>query len=217
MVPSLPLNRIRPSRLDIPLKLPSLNALVAAVEEPMEVDVEGFRYAVSSKKGLREFMEDNHKAIVNVLGDSKQAFFGVFDGHGGRNAAAFAAENIGQNIVDAMISMEDEKEEILEKAVRAGYLTTDAEFLKQDVGSGTACVTALIVDGNLVVSNAGDCRAVISRDGASEALTCDHRAGREDERQRIENLGGIVDLRHGVWRVQGSLAVSRAIGDSHMM
>ena len=67
-----------------------------------------------------------------------------------------------------------------------------------------------------MVSNVGDCRAVMSRDGVSEALTCDHRAGREDERERIENLGGIVDLRHGVWRVQGSLAVSRAIGDSHM-
>ena len=25
-----------------------------------------------------------------------------------------------------------------------------------------------------------------------------------------------MDLRHGVWRVQGSLAVTRAIGDSHM-
>ena len=71
MVPSPPLNRIRPSSLDIPLQLPSLNALVAMVEEPMEVDVEGFRYAVSSKKGRREFMEDNHKAIVNVLGDSE--------------------------------------------------------------------------------------------------------------------------------------------------
>ena len=88
--------------------------------------------------------------------------------------------------------------------------------MKQGVGSCTACVTALIIDGNLLVSNAGDCRAVISKDGTAQALTCDHRAGREDERQRIENLGGIVDLRQGVWRVQGSLAVSWAIGDSHM-
>ena len=88
--------------------------------------------------------------------------------------------------------------------------------MKQDVGSGTACVTALIINGKLVVSNAGDCRAVISKDGTAEALTCDHRAGREDERQRIEKLGGIVDRRNGVWRVQGSLAVTRAIGDSHM-
>lgn len=208
--------RKRPQRLDVPVYSPELNAPCAAIEEMMEVNLEGFHYAVSSRKGRREFMEDTHKAMVNVLGHSQQAFFGVFDGHGGRNAAAFAAENIGQNIVDAMIGMEDETADILEQAVRAGYLITDAGFLKQEVGSGTACVTALIINGNLVVSNAGDCRAVISRDGASEALTCDHRAGREDERQRIENLSGIVDLRHGVWRVQGSLAITRAIGDLHM-
>ena len=100
-----------------------------------------------------------------------------------------------------MLGMRDEIEDSLEQAVRVGYLTTEREFLKQGVGSGTACVTVLIIDGNLLVSNAGDCRAVISKDGTAEALTCDHRAGREDERQRIENLGGIVDLRHGVWRV----------------
>jgi len=178
---SPPLNRKRPQRLQIPLQLPGLNALFSAVEQAMEVNVEGFHYAVSSKKGRREFMEDTHKAIVNVLGDSKQAFFGVFDGHSGQKASNFAAENIGQNIVDAMLGMGDETENILEQAVRAGYLTTDTEFLKQEFGSGSACVTALIIDGNLVVSNAGDCRAVISRNGVSEALTCDHRAGREDE------------------------------------
>jgi serine/threonine protein phosphatase PrpC len=214
--PSPPVKRKRPQRLDIPPQSLGVDALCAVKQQPMEVNVEGFHYAVACKKGRREFMEDTHKAIENVLGDPKQAFFGVFDGHSGRKAAAFAAENIGQNIADAMLGMRDETEDILEQAVRAGYLATDAEFLKQEVGSGTACVTALIIDGNLVVSNAGDCRAVICRDGASEALTCDHRAGREDERQRIENLGGIVDIRHGVWRVQGSLAVSRAIGDSHM-
>lgn len=40
----------------------------------------------------------------------------------------------------------------------------------------------------MVVANAGDCRAVLSRDGQAEALTSDHRAGREDERNRIEKL-----------------------------
>ena len=49
-------------------------------------------------------------------------------------------------------------------------------------------MTALIRNGNLVVSNIGDCRAVISRGGAAEALTSDHRPSREDERERIENL-----------------------------
>jgi len=216
--PSPSLKRKRPQRLDIPPQLPGISSVFSAVEQATEVNVEGLHYAVSSKKGRRELMEDTHKAILNVHGDSKQAFFGVFDGHSGRKASDFAAENIGHNIVDAMLAMKDETENLLEEAVRAGYLKTDAEFLKQNVSGGTACATALIIDGNLVVSNAGDCRAVISRNGSSEALTCDHQAGREDERQRIESLGGIVDIRHGVWRwrVQGSLAVSRAIGDSHM-
>lgn len=95
--------------------------------------MEGLHYAVSSKKGRRELMEDTHKAILNVHGDSKQAFFGVFDGH---KASDFAAENIGHNIVDAMLAMKDETENLLEEAVRAGYLKTDAEFLKENVSGG---------------------------------------------------------------------------------
>eukprot|EP01018_Ginkgo_biloba_P000177 Gb_40834 [translate_table: standard] len=213
--PSPPLKRKRPPRLDIPqslsLKTPSLTD-----ELPKEINVEGSHYAVSCKKGRREIMEDTHRATINILGDSKQAFFGVFDGHGGRKAADFVAENIGQNIVDAVVKLGEGNEAHIGQAVRAAYLATDAEFLKQGVSSGTCCVTALIRDGNLIVSNTGDCRAVISRDGNAEALTCDHRAAREDERERIENLGGYVDFRHGVWRVQGVLAVSRGIGDLHM-
>lgn len=33
----------------------------------------------------------------------------------------------------------------------------------------------------------GDCRAVLSRGGVAEALTIDHTAEQEDERQRIED------------------------------
>ncbi|KAK7812048.1 putative protein phosphatase 2c 25 [Quercus suber] len=39
---------------------------------------------------------------------------------------------------------------------------------------------------------------------------------RKDEKERIETLGGYVDFCHGVWRIQGSLAVSRGIGDRHL-
>ena len=83
--------------LEIPLQSTGLDDPCAVVQQPMAVNREGFDYAISCKKGRREFMEDNHKAIVNVLGDSKQAFFGVFDGHGGRNAAAFAARCFDQH------------------------------------------------------------------------------------------------------------------------
>lgn len=57
----------------------------------------------------------------------------------------------------------------------------------QGLVSGVCCVTALIDDQEVVVSNLGDCRAVLCRGGVAEALTTDHKAGREDERKRIEN------------------------------
>jgi len=39
-----------------------------------------------------------------------------------------------------------------------------------------------------------------------------HKPEREDEKKRIEEMGGCV-VWFGAWRVNGSLAVSRAIGD----
>ncbi|KAG4982820.1 hypothetical protein JHK87_027569 [Glycine soja] len=47
-------------------------------------------------------------------------------------------------------------------------------------------VGGLIWNGNLVVSNAGDCHAVISKEGMAEVLTSDHKPSREDERDKIE-------------------------------
>lgn len=39
----------------------------------------------------------------------------------------------------------------------------------------------------MVVSNLGDCRAVLCRGGVAEPLTKDHRAEMEEERKRIED------------------------------
>lgn len=88
-----------------------------------------------------------------------------------------------RNVLNEVMRIDDSD---IEEAVKHGYLTTDSDFLKEDLNGGSCCVTALIRNGNLVVSNAGDCRAVISRGGVAEALTSDHRPSREDERDRIE-------------------------------
>lgn len=85
-------------------------------------------------------------------------------------------------------------EERIEEAVKDGYLTTDTNFLKEGLSGGTCCVTALIQGRNLVVSNAGDCRAIMSRGGVAEALTSDHRPSRIDERDRIETLVSNIHL-----------------------
>ncbi|KAF5192177.1 phosphatase 2C [Thalictrum thalictroides] len=207
------LKRKRPiMKIDIPV-VASLSFSDIPVSEQSELEVEREGYSVYCKRGRRAAMEDRFSAVDNLHGDgeSKQAFFGVFDGHGGAKAAEFAAEHLHKNIMKDFARRVETVE-----AIKQGYLTTDSDFLKEDVRGGACCVTALISQGDLLVSNAGDCRAVLCRGGVAEALTSDHRPSREDERERIETKGGYVDCRHGVWRLQGSLAVSRGIGDQHL-
>lgn len=161
-------------------------------------------------------MEDRHVAKVALGGDPKVAFFAVFDGHGGNSAAEFAAENMPKFMAEEMKKVGGGDNGEIEGAVKKGYLKTDEQFLKREESGGACCVTALLQKGGLTVSNTGDCRAVLSRAGKAEALTTDHRASRDDEKERIENLGGFVVNYRGTWRVQGSLAVTRGIGDAHL-
>ncbi|KAG0453531.1 hypothetical protein HPP92_024835 [Vanilla planifolia] len=212
------LKRKRPARLDIPtmglLALePTMNS-----DEQLEDEAECDRYAVYCKRGKKRLeMEDRHRAAFDLGGDSQMAFFGIFDGHGGAKAAQFASENIGANILEELKTKGNDEGDIkVEEAIRNGYLRTDEEFLKANLSGGTCCVTAFVRKGELIVANAGDCRAVMSVSGAAEALTSDHRPSRDDEKKRIESLGGYVDCSRGVWRLQGSLSVSRGIGDSHL-
>ncbi|CAN7115239.1 unnamed protein product [Brassica rapa subsp. narinosa] len=209
------LKRKRPTRLDIPIGTTGFVAPATPREEGREVEREGDGYSVYCKRGRREAMEDRFSAVTNLQGDRKHAIFGVYDGHGGAKAAEFAAKNLDKNVLEAVAGKNDESE--IADAVKRGYLTTDAAFLNEnDVKGGSCCVTAMFSDGNLVVANAGDCRAVMSVGGVAEALSYDHRPSRDDERTRIETTGGYVDTFRGVWRVEGSLAVSRGIGDAHL-
>lgn len=48
---------------------------------------------------------------------------------------------------------------------------------------------------------------------AAKELTCDHHPDRDDERIRVETAGGQVIDWGGVPRINGQLAITRAIGD----
>ncbi|KAM7253101.1 hypothetical protein ACFE04_025719 [Oxalis oulophora] len=207
--------RKRPAKLLVPEYCPvsefgNENGKKKSVEKK-EVEIEGKDFYLVSRQGKRSVMEDNYALMVDILGNPKQAFYAVIDGHGGQAAAEHVANNLGKNI------MENIKEKVcLEETIREGYLKTDRDFLDKGIGSGACAASVLLKDGVLYVANVGDCKIVLSRNGVAQPLTIDHRLSSEDERLRIENSGGFVSCRNGVWRVQGSLAVSRAIGDIHL-
>ncbi|KAD2803953.1 hypothetical protein E3N88_37330 [Mikania micrantha] len=172
----------------------------------------GFGVGVCSVKGRKSFMEDTHTIISES--NTKKGFFGVYDGHGGSKAAEFVAKNLHLNVFDLLEKCSENT--TTEEIVKAAFLKTDDEFLKQGLESGACCVTALIKQNEVFVSNLGDCRAVLSRKGKAEPLTKEHKASHVDEHKRIQDKGGYVELHRGTWRVHGVLAVSRSIGDAHL-
>lgn len=190
------LKRKRPPMLDL-TAAPAVASWCSTTRETTEkgVDVveaeEDGYYSVYCKRGRRGPMEDRYVAAVDQDDDGahKNAFFGVFDGHGGSKAAEFTAMNLGNNIKAAMAAVRSGEEGCsMERAIREGYIKTDEDFLKEGSRGGACCVTALISKGELAVSNAGDCRAVMSRGGTAEALTSDHNPSQANELKRIEAL-----------------------------
>lgn len=64
----------------------------------------------------------------------------------------------------------------------------------------------------LYTANVGDARIVLCRNGKALRLSYDHKGGDENEGRRIANAGGLI-LNN---RVNGVLAVTRALGDAYL-
>ncbi|KAJ2521102.1 Protein phosphatase 2C 2 [Coemansia sp. RSA 2049] len=155
-------------------------------------------------------MEDAHTTALKVGTDGKSAFFAVYDGHGGQTAAKFA----GAELHDYIVKEEGYAKGDYEAAIVAGYLAADAALRENpemvNDSSGCTAVSVLIAkDGAAYCGNAGDSRCIISSGGRAVALSHDHKPTDDVEFNRIRDGGGYVEF----GRVNGNLALSRAIGD----
>lgn len=86
-------------------------------------------------QGGRKYMEDKFSVAYQQtvdLKDLEYAFFGIFDGHGGPQAASYAKEHLLDSIVNQRNFWSNDDEEIL-RAIREGYLATHYAMWK-DIG-----------------------------------------------------------------------------------
>lgn len=170
-------------------------------------------FGYSLMRGKRASMEDFSTAQFrkSPIYNDYVGMFGVFDGHGGPNAADFVRAQLFESLYNNPKFATD-----LRTAIVEAFLDTDRRYLENDTGGskddGCTAVTAVLLGQRLVVANVGDSRAVLCRGGQAIALSEDHKPNRTDERARIEAEGGVV-VWAGTWRVGGVLAVSRAFGD----
>ncbi|KAJ2297108.1 phosphatase 2C, partial [Coemansia sp. RSA 2705] len=168
----------------------------------------------SKNRRYRRTMEDAHYHKYDFDGVKGQLFVAIFDGHAGRQAAQWC----GDHFADIFLELKREhSEDSIPELLNRTFIEADRR-LATDVKTHSGCTAAVAFlevkeqQRILYCANVGDARAVLSRGGTAKRLTYDHKGDDAHEIDRISEAGGYVF--NG--RVNGVLAVTRALGDSSM-
>ncbi|KAK8829650.1 phosphatase 1B [Blastocystis sp. ATCC 50177/Nand II] len=178
-------------------------------------EANGMRAYSCSMQGWRITMEDTHVICTSLEGNEETAFYGVFDGHGG----TYTSEFCRNRLLPILLSQpeykgKDTTREDYKTIFRKGFLALDEELKsKQSENdndrSGSTAITAFVTPQHIIVANCGDSRCILARNGNAISLSTDHKPDNQPEHERISAAGGSVMA----GRVNGELAVSRALGD----
>lgn len=167
----------------------------------------------SSDIGQKSSFEDTHVMLESFGGFRNKSFFAIYDGHRGKEASKIASE-----VLHEVLLAEIKKDKDISDALEKAFIDTDKQIEETGIESGTTAVVALFDGQNLIVANVGDSRAVLDRGRLGvKRLSHDHKADDPDEIKRIESLGGFVKPKTAfdVARVNGDIAIARALGDKY--
>lgn len=179
-----------------------------------------------------EALEDQAQVLVSPA----STLVGVYDGHGGPDAARF----VNARIFSLIQEFASENGGLSAEVIKRAFAATEEEFMgmvakswpsqPRLVSVGSCCLVGAIEDGTLYVANLGDSRAVLGRRAApgdrakrrvvAERLSRDHNVADEAVRREMAEAHPddphIVTSAHGVWRIKGIIQVSRSIGDAYL-
>lgn len=164
--------------------------------------------------GGRPYMEDEMSIQLDLLPNLH--YYAIFDGHGTGDVSKFLKTHM-KTVVKAHISQLDSitPQGVIE-ALYNSYQSV-VESLPLDISryAGSTAVVAIKFGEHLWVANCGDSRAIMNFYHSPLGITNDHKPDRKDEYDRITGSGGKVfkNSPEDVPRVNGNLALSRAIGD----
>ncbi|ODV92524.1 hypothetical protein CANCADRAFT_87718 [Tortispora caseinolytica NRRL Y-17796] len=175
----------------------------------------------------RKSMEDTHTVKSHFMSSKDAGFFALFDGHAGKQTAEWCRSNFESILVNELSKYPHRPvvESLSESFLQADRQMSEQPSLKS---SGSTAAVALVrtehrqlghyplhTDSQstkarfLYTANVGDARIVLARRGKALRLSHDHKPTDPDEISRIDNAGGLII--NG--RVQGVLAITRALGD----
>ncbi|XP_048231993.1 probable protein phosphatase 2C 38 isoform X3 [Ricinus communis] len=197
-----------------------------------------FSMAVIQANNLLEDCSQLESGPMSLVDTGPQGtFVGVYDGHGGPEAARFVNEHLFENIKTIHgAEFTSENHGMSADVINKAFLATEEAFLslvqqqwniKPQIASvGACCLVGIVCSGHLYIANAGDSRVVLGRldksvkEVKAVQLSYEHNASMESVREELHSLHPddpqIVVLKHKVWRVKGLIQVSRSIGDAYL-
>lgn len=157
--------------------------------------------------GGRTYQEDEMGSIIL---DNKLQICFLADGHGGKEGS----DVIKRDFITLLLSKIDLlKITDREHIQHVCQTTIDELHEKISDTSGTTLVFSICFsDGRTLIGNVGDSRAYVIKDNEIKFITTDHDPANPIEKERVIARGGFVTV-YDCARVNGSLAVSRYIGD----
>jgi protein phosphatase PTC1 len=186
-----------------------------------------FKVGVCADKNARQRrkMEDGHKYVYNFI-QPGGGFFAVYDGHAGSAASKWCEVHLHlilERLINDNHNYDIENRIPMQDMLNIAFQETNNGIAScRDICSGTTAAVAIYKpsavkesdskSAKLYVANVGDARVVLSHKGKAIRLTYDHKATDECEIDRVNQAGGIVHNE----RVNGILAISRAIGDEEL-
>jgi protein phosphatase PTC2/3 len=185
--------------------------------------------------------QDRAFAVNPFMG--KYHLSGVYDGHGtgGEIVSEFALTELPKRLATKLERMDISNDAMVVQALKDTFIeiASDAKSVSNGHGGCTASVV-LRIGSRLFVANAGDSMSIVaSYDSSNESngsatrvhfVTREDKPHLDDERARIESMGGTVWIPHDLTQessrviavdpqtgYQSGLAMSRSIGDWDMI
>lgn len=180
---------------------------------------------VASAQGARSAMEDAHfvlqLSVPTAAGDVDVRLQGVADGHGGHGVAQGVAAEVGE-VVRRCLARHGQLglgPSAVYRALKDAMAELDRRcpaWAGPDCGS-TVNLSLVIAD-DLYVANVGDSRAVLVTPQGAVQMSEDAKPDTPRYAREIVKRGGVVfrPVAGGPARVNGVLAVARAIGDHRL-
>lgn len=155
----------------------------------------------------------------------KSSFYAIYDGHDGHLSAEFLKENLHDFIL-----LDKKFPFFLKESVSQGFKNIEQKLLEyceeHNDFSGASAVVFIVIGNKCITANLGDSVAILSADRGKKVvnLSIEHKTFNEEERKRVEELGGNLFCEYfidenglkcekGTFRVNpGGLQVTRCFG-----